>query len=90
MQHGARAPLGEDAGSARHLQHRGHEVGAALGVAVLSAIAGTAGQLTAASGVVQAYGRGSLAVAVAALAFAALAATWMPGGKAHAAHMHMH
>ena len=68
----------------------GHEVGAALGVAVLSAIAGTAGQLTAASGVVEAYGRGSLAVTVAAPAFAALAAVWMPGGKAHAAHMHMH
>jgi len=68
----------------------GHEVGAALGVAVLSAIAGTAGQLTAASGVVEAYGRGSLAVTVAALAFAALAAVWMPGGKAYAAHMHIH
>jgi hypothetical protein len=68
----------------------GHEVGAALGVAVLSAVAGTAGTLTAASGVVEAYGRGSLAITVAAVAFAALAAAWMPGGKADAAHMHMH
>ncbi len=80
----------EHTGMASGFLMTGHEVGAALGVAVLSAIAGTAGQLTAASGVVEAYGRGSLAVTVVALAFAALAAAWMPGGKADAAHMHLH
>lgn len=80
----------EHTGMASGFLMTGHEVGAALGVAVLSAIAGTAGQLTAASGVVEAYGRGSLAVTVVALAFAALAAAWMPGGKADAARMHMH
>jgi EmrB/QacA subfamily drug resistance transporter len=80
----------EHTGMASGFLMTGHEVGAALGVAVLSAIAGTAGQLTAASDVVEAYGRGSLAITVAALAFAALAATWMPRGRADAAHMHMH
>ena len=80
----------EHTGMASGFLMTGHEVGAALGVAVMSAIAGTAGQLTAASGVVEAYGRGSLAVTVVALAFAALAAAWMPGGKTDAAHMHMH
>jgi EmrB/QacA subfamily drug resistance transporter len=68
----------------------GHEVGAALGVAVLSAVAGTAGNLTAASGVVDAYARGSVAITAIALVFAALAAVWMPSGKADAAHMHLH
>ena len=80
----------EHTGMASGFLMTGHEVGAALGVAVLSAVAGTAGSLTTASGVVGAYGRGSLAIAVAATAFAALAAAWMPRGKADAAHMHMH
>ncbi|HEX5917801.1 MAG TPA: MFS transporter [Nocardioides sp.] len=68
----------------------GHEVGAALGVAVLSAVAGTAGDLTAAAGVVDAYSRGAVATTVVAAAFALVAAVWMPAGKADAAHMHMH
>jgi hypothetical protein len=68
----------------------GHEVGAALGVAVLSAVAGTAGNLTAASGVVEAYSRGSMAITAIAVVFAAVAAVWMPAGKADAAQMHLH
>jgi MFS family permease len=33
---------------------------------------------------------GALAIAVTAVAFAAVAAVWMPAGKADAAHMHLH
>jgi EmrB/QacA subfamily drug resistance transporter len=80
----------EHSGMASGFLMTGHEVGAALGVAVLSAVAGTAGNLTAASGVVDAYARGSLAITVTAVVFAALAAAWMPAGKADAAHMHLH
>jgi EmrB/QacA subfamily drug resistance transporter len=78
------------AGMASGFLMTGHEVGAALGVAVLSAVAGTAGNLTAAAGAVDAFGRGSLAIAVAAAAFAVLAAVWMPAGKAEAGQMHLH
>ena len=80
----------EHTGMASGFLMTGHEVGAALGVAVLSAIAGTAGNLTAASGVVDAYSRGSVAITVIALAFATLAVVRMPAGKADAAHMHLH
>ena len=80
----------EHAGMASGFLMTGHEVGAALGVAVLSAVAGTAGNLTAASGVVEAYSRGSMAITAIAVVFAAVAAVWMPAGKADAAHMHLH
>jgi hypothetical protein len=80
----------EHTGMASGFLMTGHEVGAALGVAVMSAIAGTAGNLAATSGVVDAYARGSIAIAVAAVVFAGLAAAWMPRGKADAGHMHMH
>lgn len=80
----------EHTGMASGFLMTGHEVGAALGVAVLSALAGTAGDLTAAAGVVDAYGRGSTAITAIAVVFAALAAVWMPAGKADAAHMHLH
>ena len=80
----------EHTGMASGFLMTGHEVGAALGVAVLSAIAGTAGNLTAASGAVDAYARGSIAITATALVFATLAAAWMPAGQADAAHMHMH
>ena len=68
----------------------GHEVGAALGVAVLSAVASTAGTLTTATGAADAFGRGTLAICVTAGAFAALAAAWMPAGNADAGRMHLH
>jgi hypothetical protein len=80
----------EHTGMASGFLMTGHEVGAALGVAVLSAIAGTAGNLTAASGVVEAYARGALAITVVAVVFAALAAVWMPRGRADGAQMHLH
>ena len=80
----------EHTGMASGFLMTGHEVGAALGVAVLSAIAATAGNLTAASGVVDAYSRGSVAITAIALFFAALTVIRMPAGKADAAHMHMH
>lgn len=80
----------EHTGMASGFLMTGHEVGAALGVAVLSAVAGTAGNLTAASGVVDAYARGTVAVTATALVCAGLAAVWMPRGKADAAHMHIH
>jgi EmrB/QacA subfamily drug resistance transporter len=80
----------EHTGMASGFLMTGHEVGAALGVAVLAAVAGTAGNLTAASGVVDGYARGSVAITVAAMGFAVLAAAWMPAGRADAAHMHLH
>ncbi len=80
----------EHTGMASGFLMTGHEVGAALGVAVLSAVAGTAGNLTATAGVVDAYGRGSTAITVIAVVFAVLAAVWMPAGKADAGHMHLH
>ena len=80
----------EHTGMASGFLMTGHEVGAALGVAVLSAVAGTAGNLTATAGVVDAYGRGSTAITAIAVVFAVLAAVWMPAGRAEAAHMHLH
>ena len=80
----------EHAGMASGFLMTGHEIGAALGVAAFAAIAGTAGKLTVASGVVDAYDRGSLAIAVAAAAFGVLAALWMPAGKAATGAMHLH
>ncbi|WP_374455410.1 MFS transporter [Nocardioides sp.] len=68
----------------------GHEVGAALGVAAVSAVAGTAGTFTSASGAVEAYARGSVAMTVIALLFGVAAAVWMPAGRADAAQMHLH
>jgi hypothetical protein len=70
----------------------GHEVGAALGVAVLSAIATSAGNLTEAAGIVAGYQRGFEGAAAIALGFAAIAFARMPrtaiaGG---AAGMHGH
>ena len=70
----------EHTGMASGFRMTGHEVGAALGVAVLSAVAGTAGSLAGATGVVAAYGRGSLAVSAIAVGFATLAVVWMPSG----------
>jgi hypothetical protein len=69
----------------------GHEVGAALGVAVLSAVATTAGNLTTAAGAAGGYSRGLAAAAVLALAVAVVALTRMPSTRASAgAGMHMH
>jgi EmrB/QacA subfamily drug resistance transporter len=80
----------EHAGMASGFLMTGHEIGAALGVAALAAVAGSAGDLTVAAGAADAYGRGAVVVGAAAVAFAALAATWMPAGKADASRMHLH
>lgn len=69
----------------------GHEVGAAVGVAVVSAVATTAGSLVSASGVATGFGRGLAAVAVICVASAAVAyATMAKAALGAGAAMHMH
>jgi hypothetical protein len=69
----------------------GHEVGAALGVAVLSAVATSAGSLTTAAGAADGFSRGFLAAAGLAVVVAVIAFTRMPATRAEAgAGMHMH
>ena len=63
----------QHAGMASGFLMTGHEIGAALGVAVLSAIATTAGELTDEAGAVEAVSRGYTAAAGLALAFAVIA-----------------
>ncbi|MBI4942018.1 MAG: MFS transporter [Actinobacteria bacterium] len=79
------------AGLASGFLMTGHEVGAALGVAVLSAAANTAGSLVDPARVVDAFGRGLLvagavAVVLALFAWLRLPATTVAG--AGGAHMH--
>ena len=79
------------AGLASGFLMTGHEVGAALGVAVLSAAANAAGSLTFPSQVVDAYARGSLVAAGAAAVLAVTAWARMSKHKvAGGAGMHMH
>jgi hypothetical protein len=82
----------QHAGIASGFLMTGHEVGAALGVAVLSAIATTAGQLTDAAGAVDAASRGFDAAGGLALAFAIIAFWRMPATRVDTARaaMHMH
>ncbi|MDQ1635737.1 MAG: hypothetical protein QOJ32_2546 [Frankiaceae bacterium] len=82
----------QHAGTASGFLMTGHEVGAALGVAVLSAVASTAGDLTDAVGAVQAVSRGFAAAAILAGAFAVVAFWRMPAVRieAGAGGMHMH
>lgn len=68
----------QHAGLASGFLMTGHEVGAALGVAVLSAIATTAGELTTSLGAVDAVSRGFTAAAALALVFAVVAYRRMP------------
>ncbi len=79
------------AGVASGFLMTGHEVGAALGVAVLSAVASTAGSLTTPAGVVAGFDRGFVAAAVIAVAVAAVALWRMPATRVEpGAGMHMH
>ncbi len=82
----------QHAGMASGFLMTGHEVGAALGVAVLSAIAATAGALTDAAGAVDAVSRGYTAAAGLALAFALLAFWRMPAVRfdTAGAGVHLH
>ena len=80
----------QHAGMASGFMMTGHEVGAALGVAVLSAVASTAGALTTANGATDAFGRGALGAAVIAIVLAGYAAVRMPVTRGGGGHMHMH
>ena len=62
------------AGVASGFLMTGHEIGAALGVAVLSAVASTAGSLTTPTGAADAFSRGFIGAAVIAVVFAVFAA----------------
>jgi MFS family permease len=82
----------QHAGAASGFLMTGHEVGAALGVAVLSAVASTAGDLTDAVGAAQAISRGFTAAAILAVVFAVIAFWRMPAVRIEAGTggMHMH
>jgi len=68
----------QHAGLASGFLMTGHEIGAALGVAVLSAVATGAGSLTGRAGVADAFSAGLAAAAVIGVAVAALAFLRMP------------
>ena len=68
----------QHAGMASGFLMTGHEVGAALGVAVLSAVATTAGNLTSPAGVFAGFSRGFVAAAVVAVLVAITALLKMP------------
>ncbi len=80
------------AGVASGFLMTGHEVGAALGVAVLSAVASTAGSLTSATGAAEAFSRGFVGAAGIAAVFAVFALVRMPATRATggAGSLHMH
>jgi EmrB/QacA subfamily drug resistance transporter len=81
----------QHAGMASGFLMTGHEVGAALGVAVVSAVAATAGSLTSAAAATDAFGRGltaaaGLAAVAAVVAFATMPATRRKAGAALSMH----
>ena len=81
----------QHAGMASGFLMTGHEVGAALGVAVVSAVAATAGSLTSAAAATDAFGRGltaaaGLAAVVAVVAFATMPVTRRKAGTALSMH----
>jgi len=80
------------AGVASGFLMTGHEIGAALGVAVLSAVATTAGSLTTHDGAGHAFSRGFVAAAVIAGLCAVFALVRMPATRAAGggAGLHLH
>jgi EmrB/QacA subfamily drug resistance transporter len=80
----------QHAGMASGFMMTGHEIGAALGVAVLSAVATAAGSLTTADGAAAAFEHGFTIAAVVAAAFGVIALLRMPAARGAAGHMHMH
>jgi hypothetical protein len=79
------------AGVASGFLMTGHEIGAALGVAVLSAVASTAGTLSTPAGAADAFSRGLVGAAVLAVLFAATSLWRMSATKVAAgAGVHMH
>jgi EmrB/QacA subfamily drug resistance transporter len=80
----------QHAGLASGFMMTGHEVGAAFGVAVLSAVAATAGSLTTSTAIVTGYSRGFIAAAVLAGLVAIIAWLRMPATPITAAAGGMH
>jgi EmrB/QacA subfamily drug resistance transporter len=80
------------AGVASGFLMTGHEIGAALGVAVLSAVASTAGSLTTAAGAADAFSRGFVGAAAMGTVVALFALVRMPKARVTGGggHMHMH
>ena len=79
------------AGVAAGFLMTGHEIGAALGVAVLSAIASTGGSLATHDGAVHGFSHGLVGAAVIAVVVAGFALVRMPATRATAgAGMHLH
>jgi hypothetical protein len=81
----------QHAGMASGFLMTGHEVGAALGVAILSAVATTAGSLTDPAGVIDGFSTAFVAAAVLAAAVGVVAYLRMPAARmTGAAAVHMH
>ena len=80
----------QHAGMASGFLMTGHEVGAALGVAVLSAVATSAGSLTSSAGIVAGYSRGFTAAAIIAGFIAIVAAMRMSAAPVAAGGQGMH
>lgn len=80
------------AGVASGFLMTGHEVGAALGVAVLSAVASTAGSLATVDGAAAAFSRGFVGAAVIAGVVSLFALRRMPAERIEGGggHMHLH
>jgi EmrB/QacA subfamily drug resistance transporter len=78
------------AGVASGFLMTGHEVGAALGVAVLSAVASTAGSLATVEGAADAFSRGFVSAAVIAGVVAVYAVARMPRARVTGAVGHLH
>ena len=79
------------AGVASGFLMTGHEIGAALGVAILSAVASTAGSLTTATGAADAFSAGFVGAAVMGAVVAVFALLRMPATRVSGgAGMHMH
>jgi EmrB/QacA subfamily drug resistance transporter len=79
------------AGVASGFLMTGHEIGAALGVAVLSAVASTAGSLTTADGAADAFSRGFVGAAVMGGVVAVYALLRMPATRSTAGgNLHLH
>jgi EmrB/QacA subfamily drug resistance transporter len=81
------------AGVASGFLMTGHEIGAALGVAVLSAVASTAGTLSTAGGAADAFSRGFVGAAVMGASVAVFALLRMPatrGAGGGGGHLHLH
>jgi EmrB/QacA subfamily drug resistance transporter len=80
------------AGVASGFLMTGHEIGAALGVAVLSAVASSAGSLVTAAGAADAFSAGFIGAAVMGAVFALFALLRMPATRVAGGggHMHLH